>query len=139
MDLEYSQEHEAFRESVRTFLKGWPLQGPEAELPIDEQESLFRKRGIEAGFVYRKVPKQYGGSEQPDDAIKDQIIQQEFYAAGAPRDLSTQGAGMLVPTLLEFGTGSKALDALASYAEVTASEPCLEGRQCRSGSAPHAQ
>jgi len=104
MDLEYSQEHEAFRESVRTFLKGWPLQGSEAELPIEEQASLFRKRGIEAGFVYRKVPKKYGGSEQPDDAIKDQIIQQEFYAAGAPRDLSTQGAGMLVPTLLEFGT-----------------------------------
>jgi alkylation response protein AidB-like acyl-CoA dehydrogenase len=104
MDLEYSQEHEAFRESVRTFLKGWPLQGPEADLSIEEQQSIFRKRGIEAGFVYRKVPKQYGGSEQPDDAIKDQIIKEEFYAVSAPGDLLSQGAGMLVPTLLEFGT-----------------------------------
>ena len=104
MDLEYSQEHEAFRESVRTFLKGWPLQGPEADLSIEEQQSIFRKRGIEAGFVYRKVPKQYGGSEQPNDAIKDQIIKEEFYAVSAPGDLLSQGAGMLVPTLLEFGT-----------------------------------
>ena len=104
MDLEYSEEHEAFRESVRAFLEGWPLQGVEAALPIEEQEAIFRKRGIEAGFVYRKVPKRYGGSEQEDDAIKERIIQEEFYNAAAPRDLSTQGAGMLVPTLLEFGT-----------------------------------
>ncbi len=104
MDLEYSAEHQRFREEVRQFLKGWPLTGDEARLPQDEQEQLFRKRGIEAGFVYRSVPKQYGGSEQPRDAIKDRIIVEEFYAAGAPRDLMTQGAGMMVPTLLEFGT-----------------------------------
>jgi alkylation response protein AidB-like acyl-CoA dehydrogenase len=104
MDLEYSAEHEAFRAEVRAFLKGWPLQDDEAKLPLDEQEWIFRKRGIEAGYVYRSVPKQYGGSEQPRDAIKDQIIVEEFHAAGAPRDLLTQGAGMLVPTLLEFGT-----------------------------------
>jgi len=104
MDLEYSAEHQRFREEVRQFLKGWPLTGDEAKLPQDEQEQLFRKRGIDAGFVYRSVPKQYGGSEQPRDAIKDRIIVEEFYAAGAPRDLMTQGAGMLVPTLLEFGT-----------------------------------
>ena len=104
MDLQYSQEHEAFRESVLAFLKGWPLTGSEADLPLEEKESIFRKRGVEAGFVYRSVPKIYGGSEQPSDAIKDKIVQQEFHAAGAPRDLSSQGAGMLVPTLLEFGT-----------------------------------
>jgi len=104
MDLEYSAEHQAFREEVRTFLKGWPLTGDEAKLPQEEQQQLFRKRGIEQGYVYRNVPKQYGGSEQPRDAIKDQIIVQEYYEAGAPRDLLSQGAGLLVPTLLEFGT-----------------------------------
>ena len=104
MDLEYSAEHVAFRESLIEFLKGWPLTGDEADLPLEEQEKIFRKRGIEAGYVYRSVPKQYGGSEQPRDAIKDKIIVAEFYAAGAPRDLMSQGAGMLVPTLLEFGT-----------------------------------
>lgn len=104
MDLEYSAAHRAFRDEVREFLKGWPLTGAEARLPQDEQEQIFRKRGIQAGYVYRSVPKQYGGSEQPRDAIKDRIIVEEFYAAGAPRDLMSQGAGLLVPTLLEFGT-----------------------------------
>jgi alkylation response protein AidB-like acyl-CoA dehydrogenase len=104
MDVSYDEEYEAYRESVRVFLKGWPLQGKEAELPQDEQEELFRQRGIEAEFVYRGIPKEYGGSGQPFDVLKDQIVMEEFHAAGAPRDLSTQGAGLLAPTLIEFGT-----------------------------------
>jgi alkylation response protein AidB-like acyl-CoA dehydrogenase len=104
MDLRYGEEYEAFRESVRVFLKGWPLDGDEAALPIEEQQSIFRKRGVEAGLVYRGIPTEYGGSGQPADALEDQIIIEEFYKAGAPRDLSTQGAGMLAPTLIEFGT-----------------------------------
>jgi alkylation response protein AidB-like acyl-CoA dehydrogenase len=104
MELEYAPEHEVFRKSVRDFLAGWPLQGSDAERPLEEQEAIFRKRGIQAGLVYRGVPSRYGGSEQPQDAIKDQIIREEFYLAGAPRDLPTQGAALLAPTLLEFGT-----------------------------------
>ena len=73
MNLEYALEHEAFRESVLAFLEGWPLEGEEANLPLEKRETLFRKRGIEAGLVYRSVPKQYGGSEQPHDAIKDSL------------------------------------------------------------------
>jgi alkylation response protein AidB-like acyl-CoA dehydrogenase len=104
MDLEYGEEYEEFRESVRVFLKGWPLQGAEAELPLTEQEAIFRKRGIEAGLVYRHIPTEYGGSGQPSDPLKDRIIIEEFYQAEAPRDLLTQGAGLLCPTLIEFGT-----------------------------------
>jgi len=104
MNLEYGPEHEAFRESVRCFLEGWPLEGDDADRSLEERETLFRKRGIEAGLVYRDVPAKYGGSEQPHDAIQDQIIREEFYAAGAPGNLTTQGAALLVPTLLEFGT-----------------------------------
>lgn len=104
MDLSYAAEHEAFRESVLAFLCGWPLRGAEAETSVEEQHTIFRKRGIEAGFVYRSVPKIYGGSERPHDPIKDQIVREEFYRAGAPRDLLTQGAALLAPTLLEFGT-----------------------------------
>lgn len=104
MDLTYSPAHEQFREKVKQFLKGWPLTGAESTLPLAEQEAIFRRRGVDAGFVYRNVPKRFGGSEQAKDAIEDQIIQEEFHRAGAPRDLASQGAGMLVPTLLEFGT-----------------------------------
>jgi alkylation response protein AidB-like acyl-CoA dehydrogenase len=104
MDLEYSEEYKAYRDEVREFLRGWPLAGDDANLPLVEQEALFRRLSIEAGYVYRNVPVQYGGAGQEPDALKDSIVRDEFYAAGAPGDLKTQGAGLLVPTLLEFGT-----------------------------------
>jgi len=104
MNLEYALEHETFRDSVRIFLEGWPLEGADADRSLEARETIFRKRAIEAGLVYRSVPTRYGGSEQPYDAIKDQIIREEFYRAGAPGDLTSQGAALLVPTLLEFGT-----------------------------------
>jgi len=102
MDLEYTEEYQAYREEVRRFLEGWPLQGEDASQPADAE--LFRKRGIEAGFVCRNVPTEYGGAGQEPDSLKDAIVREEFFAAGAPGDLTSQGAGMLVPTLLEFGT-----------------------------------
>ena len=97
MDLEYTAEYREYREEVRRFLAGWPIEGEDAA-------ALFRQRGIEAGFVCRNVPAEYGGAGQEPDALKDAIVREEFYAAGAPGDLTSQGAGMLVPTLLEFGT-----------------------------------
>ncbi|MAI78690.1 MAG: acyl-CoA dehydrogenase [Deltaproteobacteria bacterium] len=104
MDLTYSVEHEKYREEVIDFLKGWPLSGEDARLPIEEQESLFRQHGIDAGYVYRNVPREYGGAGQAPDALKDSIVREEFFRVSAPWDLLNQGAGMLVPTLLEFGT-----------------------------------
>ena len=99
MDLEYTAEYREYREEVRRFLAGWPIEGEGADAA-----TLFRQRGIEAGFVCRNVPAEYGGAGQEPDALKDAIVREEFYAAGAPGDMTTQGAGMLVPTLLEFGT-----------------------------------
>ncbi|MCH7665286.1 MAG: hypothetical protein IH936_05075 [Acidobacteria bacterium] len=46
------------------------------------------------------------------------------------------GRAVLVPTLLEFGTSSEALDALASSASLGSPEPCFEDRECRLVSAP---
>ena len=102
MDLSYGEEYEAYRAEVRAFLEGWPLQGDEGKLPAEEQERIFRARGIEAGFVYRNVPKEFGGAGQAPDAIKDAIVREEFYAKEAPGDLASQGAGLLAPTLLDI-------------------------------------
>ncbi len=88
----------------RFLAEGWPLRGDEAALPRAEQESLFRRRAIERGYVYRDIPRAYGGSEQPPDVLRDTIIQQEFAAAGAPGNIRNIGPAMLVPTLIEFGT-----------------------------------
>ena len=100
MDLSYGPEYEDFRRELREFLRGWPLTGAEAELPPDEQVRLFRKRGIEAGYVYRTIPAEYGGAGLTSDPILDRVIQEEYAASGAPGNKLDQGPGMLVPTLL---------------------------------------
>jgi alkylation response protein AidB-like acyl-CoA dehydrogenase len=104
MDLRYGEEYDRFREEVRAFVSAhWPLGGEEAELSAHEQVLRFRRRAIEAGYLARAIPKAYGGSEQPPDALKGQIIREEFGRAGAPGDARGIGTMMLVPTLLEKG------------------------------------
>ncbi|MCP4036560.1 MAG: acyl-CoA dehydrogenase [bacterium] len=104
MDLEFDADHRQFREALRVFLEGWPLVGAEAELPTEEQEHIFRERGIEAGYVYRGIPKEYGGSGQERDVIKDAIVSEEYARTGAPGNRIDQGPGLLAPTLIEFGS-----------------------------------
>jgi alkylation response protein AidB-like acyl-CoA dehydrogenase len=105
MDLRHSAEHEAFRAALRAFLRdAWPLRGAEAELPEVRQHALFRERAVAAGYLYRDVPRRYGGSEQPADAIRDAILLEEFAASGVPGSLPSVGPAMLAPTLLEWGT-----------------------------------
>jgi alkylation response protein AidB-like acyl-CoA dehydrogenase len=104
MDLTFGPEYEDFRAELRAFLSGWPLTGAEAELSELEQASLFRSRGIEAGYVYRHIPKEFGGGGCAPDALKERIIMEEYAAAQAPGALWTQAAGMLAPTMVELGT-----------------------------------
>jgi alkylation response protein AidB-like acyl-CoA dehydrogenase len=107
MNLEYGERYETLRAEVREFLRGWPLSGAEAKLPPAEQRALFRQRGIERGYVYRDVPRRYGGSEQPPDALADAILREEYWRAGAPGDILAQGPSLLVPTLLALGSDAQ--------------------------------
>jgi alkylation response protein AidB-like acyl-CoA dehydrogenase len=114
MDLSYGPEYEAFRADLRRFLdEAWTDEdraraGEERVIGSiakpSENVAKFRLRAIEAGYVYRDIPKQYGGSEQPFDPFKEAIIREEFKTAKAPREMIGQGASMLAPTLLEKGT-----------------------------------
>jgi alkylation response protein AidB-like acyl-CoA dehydrogenase len=102
MDLSYGPELEAFRAEVRIFLtQSWPPRGDEAQLPRPQREQRFRERAIERGYVYRSIPKKYGGSEQPPDVLRAQIIREEFGRARAPAEVQGNGVTMLVPTLLD--------------------------------------
>jgi alkylation response protein AidB-like acyl-CoA dehydrogenase len=107
MDLHFGPEYEAFRREVREFLRGWPLAGEEAKLPRREREARFRKRGIERGYLYREIPREYGGSAQPVDVLREHIIREEYFRAQAPGELPTQGAKMLSFTLLECGSDAQ--------------------------------
>lgn len=105
MDLRYSQEYEAYRQELRDFLSGhWPPSGEVAALKRRLQEAWFRARAVEAGYLYRSVPSAYGGSQQPADVLKAQIIREEFSRARAPGEIPGVGTAMLVPTLLECGS-----------------------------------
>jgi alkylation response protein AidB-like acyl-CoA dehydrogenase len=103
MDLSYSQEYEDYRRTLKDFLAAnWPL--PESLGDQKAREAEFRRRATEAGYMYRHVPKRFGGSEQPIDFLKSEIIRQEFGRARAPREQVDSGMQRVVPVLLEWGT-----------------------------------
>mgnify|MGYP001825013418 CR=1 FL=1 len=103
MDLAYGPEYEEFRAEVRGFLdRTWPPDEA-AGSSRREQVARFRRDATEHGYLYRGVPRQYGGSEQPADALRAQVIREEFGRARAPMEVPGNGVAMLVPTLLERG------------------------------------
>ncbi|MEP6867990.1 MAG: acyl-CoA dehydrogenase family protein [Novosphingobium sp.] len=105
MDLSYGAEAEEFRLDIRAFLTdAWApataLRGAELKAYIAE----FRLKATKRGYLHRAIPKQYGGSEQPVDVIRAQVIREEFQRARAPMEMGGNGMNMTVPTLLEAGT-----------------------------------
>jgi alkylation response protein AidB-like acyl-CoA dehydrogenase len=102
MDLSYGKQYEDFRTEVAAFLAGnWPPPDVEGR---DAQMTEFRKRATERGYLYRGIPRRYGGSEQPADLLRALIIGEEFARVHAPRELAGAGVGHLIGTLLECGT-----------------------------------
>ncbi|MFW6092895.1 MAG: acyl-CoA dehydrogenase family protein [Pseudomonadota bacterium] len=100
MDLSYGAEYEAFREQVRGFLEDhWSVEYRNDPERVRE----FRARATERGYLFRNIPKRLGGSEQPLDILRGQVISEEFARARAPMEPAGIGVGMLVPTLLERG------------------------------------
>lgn len=104
MDLSYGAEAELYREEVRAFLKAAWQPGERRKDALKVFITDFRRVAIEKGYLYRGVPKRYGGSEQPADVIKAQVIREEFGRARAPMEVAGNGVNMTVPTLLEKGT-----------------------------------
>jgi alkylation response protein AidB-like acyl-CoA dehydrogenase len=105
MDLSYGADAEEFRKEVRAFLHdAWmpavELRGADLKAFIKD----FRLKATDKGFLYRAIPKQYGGSAQPADVIKAQVIREEFGKMRAPLEIGGNGMNMTVPTLLEKGT-----------------------------------
>jgi alkylation response protein AidB-like acyl-CoA dehydrogenase len=105
VNLSFGEKYERLRADVRAFCEAsWPLRGDEASLGEREQAIAWRKRAIAAGFLYRTVPKAYGGAGAEPDVMAETVIRQEFDRASVPHRGSVQGTRMLVPTLIECGT-----------------------------------
>jgi alkylation response protein AidB-like acyl-CoA dehydrogenase len=101
MDLSFGPEYEDFRRDVASFLaERWIIPMKAGERP---DVAVFRQEATEHGYLYRRFPKIYGGSEQPPDILKARIIKEEFTRVGAPEEISGPGINMLAPTLVELG------------------------------------
>ncbi len=100
MDLSYGVEYEAFRAEVRAFLEESWSPGDRRD---PERIRAFRGQATERGYLFRNIPRRFGGSEQPLDVLKGQVITEEFRRARAPMEPPGIGVSMLVPTLLERG------------------------------------
>ena len=89
MDLDYGSEMEGFREEVRSFVEThWPLSGEEAEWSLEKQASTFRERAIEQGYLYRNIPRKYGGSEQDPPLV---FINPEVLELGDEKETAEEG------------------------------------------------
>jgi alkylation response protein AidB-like acyl-CoA dehydrogenase len=98
MDLTYGPEYERFRRDVRAFLEEhWVSSRASSDV------ATFRKAAVEAGYLYRSIPRRFGGSEQAQDVLKARVIRDEFTAVRAPMEVRSLGTELLVPTLLEAG------------------------------------
>jgi alkylation response protein AidB-like acyl-CoA dehydrogenase len=101
VELSYGPEYDRLREQVRDFLdRQWPARSSRS--PADVR--AFRQLATEHGYLYRSVPRRYGGSEQPADPLAVDVIKEEFTRHRAPYQIEGPTVEMLVPTLLERGT-----------------------------------
>lgn len=99
MEVSFSAEYEQFRRQVQAFIEeNWISKDPK-----NRDAAAFRRQGIDRGYLYRGIPRAYGGSEQPSDPVRGYIIEREFARSGAPGELTGGGPSHLTPTLLAEG------------------------------------
>ena len=103
MDLEYSPEHQAFRQEVQTFLTDNKHRSPTVRRGKPTREQIeWQQLLIENGYAARTIPEEYGGFGAEPDILKSHIIAEEFAKARVVPGHS--GDNRLVPTVLELGT-----------------------------------
>ncbi len=104
MDLNYGAEAEAFRSELANFLAEHWHPGDRRGSALKAYIASFRREATSRGYLYRNIPKRYGGSQQPVDVVRAQVIREAFGRARAPMEVSGNGMSMLVPTLLDRGS-----------------------------------
>ena len=102
MELGFGSEYDSFRSEVREFISAhWPP--ADGDVKSEANKHAFVVAAIEQGLMHRGIPRAYGGSEQEPDIAKAEIIREELSRARAP-SARIPGNGLVVPTLLEWGT-----------------------------------
>ena len=120
MELAYTEQHNAFREEIRSWLAAnvpaEPLQ------TFDTEEGFQQHREWEAklnegrwGMV--TWPSELGGRDA--DLLQWLIFEDEYYKAKAPLRVNQNGIFLLGPTLMEYGTEEQKADILPKMANGT--------------------
>ncbi|GAA4047589.1 acyl-CoA dehydrogenase family protein [Streptomyces shaanxiensis] len=117
MDLTHSAADEAFRAEARAWLR--------AHVPPDPLPSLETEAGFAAHRAWEARlaadrwsvvhwPTAYGGRDAT--LVQWLLFEEEYWAAGAPGRVNQNGAGLLAPTLFEYGTEEQRARVLPSMA-----------------------
>src|SRR5579862_3768052 len=109
MDLSFSPDQEAFRRTVRAWLKtNVPVRERDAQ-PLEQGDPKriqamkeWQRKLYDAGYVAMAWPKEYGG--QAADVVQQAIVNEELVLARAPGLIGMMGVQMVGPTLMKFGT-----------------------------------
>ena len=105
MDLSYTDEQNAFREEVRSWLT--------ANVPAEPLKSFDTEEGFQQHRDWEATlnegrwgmvtwPEELGG--RGCDLIQWLIFEEEYYRAAAPKRVNQNGIFLLGPTLMEYGT-----------------------------------
>ena len=109
MNFEWTEEHQAFRDSLRAFLKAelpenWESiahHGPgSAEITAFSRQ--FCSRLAEAGMLFPHWPVAMGGKGL--DAWYQTILAEEMWAAGEPRGAQYMNVNWIGPTIMRYGS-----------------------------------
>src|SRR5438309_2327517 len=108
MDLSLTPDQEAFRATVRSWLKTnmpreWKPTGS-SEIPRAGQYEFLRRWQrtlFDAGYIGLTWPKEYGGRGLT--FMEELVLQQEMALAKAPPILNVLGVGMGGPTIIAWG------------------------------------
>ncbi len=131
MKLAYTEEQQAFRQEIRSWLEAYVPRAP--LISFDHSREGFEAHRAWERTLHRGQwgmvtwPKAYGGRGL--DLIQWLIFEEEYYRANAPGRVNQNGIFLLGPTLMEFGTDeqkARYLPAMASGDEIWAqawSEP----------------
>src|SRR5437868_11254974 len=99
MDLNYSAEDRAFRDTTRRWLEA---NAPSQDLKTLAERKTWHRRLYEAGYVGMLWPREYGGWGAT--AMQQAIVQDEMARSGAPPAINGLGIGFIGPTIIVHGT-----------------------------------
>ena len=108
MDLFLSESERRFRDDLREWLAANVPREPLADWRESADETNFEKLRAweqelyEGGWAAVAWPREYGG--RGASHVEQAIFGEEYARAGAPPRVNDLGAGVVGPTLIEFGT-----------------------------------